>query len=197
MPWSGREATWCTPSSTTPPSTPTPTGPRSTGTPTRPSGLVTGPFEPRNWCGDVVDSVVAEGRLVPHGSIDELADAIGVDRQRWSGPSSATTASPPRATTPTSARPGSSSPPVARPPFYGVLVRPTVVNLTSSGLRIDADARVLTSRGTPVPGLHAAGECVGGIIGPVYVGSGNSLGTCTTMGRVAGRTAASTSMGTA
>ena len=46
------------------------------------------------------------------------------------------------------------------------------------------------------PGLEptsfelAAGECVGGIIGPVYVGSGNSLGTCTTFGRLAGLAAA-------
>ena len=73
----------------------------------------------------------------------------------------------------------------------GVLV---VVNLTSSGLRIDADTRVLTHR-APIPGLHAAGECVGGIIGSVYVGSGNSLGTCTTIGRVAGRVAATTLAG--
>lgn len=80
--------------------------------------------------------------------------------------------------------------PVSSPPFYGVPVGPTVVNLTASGLRIDVDTRVLSNRGTPIAGLHAAGECVGGIIGPVYVGSGNSLGTCTTIGRLAGLAAA-------
>jgi fumarate reductase flavoprotein subunit len=156
-----------------------------------------GPFEPRNWCGDVIDSVVAEGRLVPHGSIVELADALGVDRAALVGTIERYNGLAAEGRDTDFGKAGKFLAPVARPPFYGVLVRPTVVNLTSSGLRIDADTRVLTNRGTPVPGLHAAGECVGGIIGPVYVGSGNSLGTCTTMGRVAGRTAAVSSKGAA
>ena len=142
--------------------------------------------------------MVAEGRLVPHDSITPGWPRRSASiRPRWSGPSSATTGFAAEGRDTDFGKAGKFLAPVARPPFYGVLVRPTVVNLTSSGLRIDADTRVLTNRGTPLPGLHAAGECVGGIIGPVYVGSGNSLGTCTTIGRVAGRTAATTSAGAA
>jgi succinate dehydrogenase/fumarate reductase flavoprotein subunit len=154
-----------------------------------------GPFEPRNWSGDVVDAVVAEGRLVPHDSIAGLAEAIGVDPTALVGTIERYNRFGVEGRDADFGKAGRFLAPVARPPFYGVLVRPTVVNLTASGLRIDADTRVLTNRGTPLPGLHAAGECVGGIIGPVYVGSGNSLGTCTTIGRVAGRTAATTSAG--
>ncbi len=42
----------------------------------------------------------------------------------------------------------------------------------------------------PVPGLFAAGECTGGVLGDVYVGSGNSFANCLVFGRAAGRSAA-------
>ena len=38
--------------------------------------------------------------------------------------------------------------------------------------------------------VAGAGEVCGGVIGPRYVGSGNSYGNCVTMGRVAGQSAA-------
>ena len=44
--------------------------------------------------------------------------------------------------------------------------------------------------GGPIPGLFAAGEAAGGIVGPRYVGSGNSYANCVTFGRIAGETAA-------
>jgi fumarate reductase flavoprotein subunit len=39
-------------------------------------------------------------------------------------------------------------------------------------------------------GLYAAGELTGGVVGDLYVGSGNSLSNCATIGRVAGTEAA-------
>lgn len=75
-------------------------------------------------------------------------------------------------------------------PFHAVQVRPATVCFTSYGLRIDPDAAVLDDRSRPVPGLFAAGECTGGVIGDVYMGSGNSLGSAATMGRIAGASAA-------
>ncbi len=75
-------------------------------------------------------------------------------------------------------------------PFYGVEVRPATCCFTACGLRIDRDANVLDSAGRAIPGLFAAGEVCGGVIGPRYVGSGNSYGNCVTMGRVAGQSAA-------
>jgi succinate dehydrogenase/fumarate reductase flavoprotein subunit len=69
-------------------------------------------------------------------------------------------------------------------------MHPTGFALTSTGVRIDHDALVIRRDSLPIPGLFAAGECTGGIIIKVYVGSGNSLMNCTTFGRIAGRNAA-------
>ena len=77
-----------------------------------------------------------------------------------------------------------------RPAFYGAEIRPATVCFTACGPRIDRDAQVLTATGAPVPGLFAAGECTGGVIGPAYVGSGNSYANCVVFGRVAGSSAA-------
>lgn len=82
--------------------------------------------------------------------------------------------------------------PIAEGPFYAVEVRPATCCFTACGLRIDRDANVLDSTGRPIRGLFAAGEVCGGVIGPRYVGSGNSYGNCVTMGRVAGQSAAAT-----
>jgi fumarate reductase flavoprotein subunit len=59
-------------------------------------------------------------------------------------------------------------------------------------MRIDTDARVLTEAGDVIPGLFAAGEATGGVIGDRYVGSGNSLSNGATFGRIAGQAAAKT-----
>jgi flavocytochrome c len=80
--------------------------------------------------------------------------------------------------------------PVAYPPYYGAEVRPATVCFTQTGLRIDREARVVNEVGEVIPGLYAAGEVTGGVIGDRYVGSGNSLSNGATFGRIAGRTAA-------
>jgi fumarate reductase flavoprotein subunit len=80
--------------------------------------------------------------------------------------------------------------PIATPPFYGAELRPATVASTACGLRIDRDARVLDQRGRPIPGLLAAGECTGGVVGAQYVGSGNNYANCVVMGRIAGASAA-------
>jgi flavocytochrome c len=80
--------------------------------------------------------------------------------------------------------------PIATPPFYGAELRPATIALTSVGLRIDVDARVLSEQGDVVPNLFAAGECTGGVLGDVYLGSGNSYSNCLVFGRTAGRSAA-------
>ena len=77
-----------------------------------------------------------------------------------------------------------------QPPFYGVEIRPSTLGITTCGLEIDADAHVLDARSAPVPGLFAAGECTGGVLGSRYVGSGNGIANCVVFGRTAGRSAA-------
>jgi flavocytochrome c len=84
--------------------------------------------------------------------------------------------------------------PIASPPFYATELRLALLCLTSTGLRIDAGAHVIDERSQIVPGLFAAGECTGGVLGDIYVGSGNSYANCVVFGRVAGRAAADESL---
>ncbi len=80
--------------------------------------------------------------------------------------------------------------PLAKPPFYAAEVRLAHVALTAVGLRIDSQSRVLSDGGQPIPGLVSAVEVVGGVVGDVYVGSGNSITSAFVFGKVAGESAA-------
>jgi fumarate reductase flavoprotein subunit len=76
---------------------------------------------------------------------------------------------------------------IAHGPFYAVEIRASTFGNTFPGLRIDDDARVYTTAGTVVPGLYAAGEAAGGVLGTRYVGGGNAVGNAVIFGRIAGR----------
>jgi fumarate reductase flavoprotein subunit len=80
--------------------------------------------------------------------------------------------------------------PVAKGPFYAFTLKLAGFALTTTGLRIDHNASVIHRNSDPIPGLFAAGECTGSVVGKVYVGSGNCLASCSTFGRLAGRHAA-------
>ena len=147
------------------------------------------PFRPRNWKADVIDRMVAEGRVASRPTIKALAADLGLEPVALDGTIQRYNRFADDGEDHDFAKKGSFLARVATPPFYGVAVRPTVVNVTAAGLRIDADARVVSVHGGEIAGLFAAGECTGGMI-DVYMGSGNSLGNATTMGRVAGRSAA-------
>ena len=75
-------------------------------------------------------------------------------------------------------------------PFYAVEVRPAIICWTGTGLRIDAEARVLRTDEHPIPGLFAAGELVGSLHGDRYIGGGGSFGPCIVFGKLAGENAA-------
>jgi tricarballylate dehydrogenase len=75
------------------------------------------------------------------------------------------------------------------PPYYGYAVT-CGITFTFGGLRVDEHARVLAADGgRPIPGLHAAGEMVGGLFSGNYPG-GTGLTSGTVFGRRAGRAAA-------
>lgn len=77
-------------------------------------------------------------------------------------------------------------------PFYGCRVVPGLFH-TQGGLRVDANARVLRTDGTPIPGLFAGGGAAAGIsgkAGALGYASGNGLLTAIALGRLAGLTAA-------
>jgi fumarate reductase flavoprotein subunit len=82
---------------------------------------------------------------------------------------------------------------INKPPFYAARMRPAIVCFTSTGLRIDADARVYDKANLPIPGLYAAGEAAGGVLGDRIFGGGSSMASVLVFGRIAGRNAAALS----
>ena len=74
------------------------------------------------------------------------------------------------------------------PPYYGYRVA-CGITFTFGGVRVDRQARVLTRSGRPIPGLHAAGELVGGLFSGNYPG-GSGLTAGAVFGRLAGAAAA-------
>ena len=80
---------------------------------------------------------------------------------------------------------------IASPPFHATRVLPAELVCTHAGLEIDVNASVLDQQARPIPGLYAAGEAGGGVLGNRYVGGGNAIANALTMGRLAGQSAAS------
>jgi tricarballylate dehydrogenase len=78
--------------------------------------------------------------------------------------------------------------PIDTPPFeaYGITCG---ITFTFGGVHVDAEARVVSETGEPIPGLYAAGELVGGLFYFNYPG-GTGLTSGAVFGRTAGRNAA-------
>lgn len=77
---------------------------------------------------------------------------------------------------------------IIKPPFEAFAVT-CGITFTFGGLSIDTSARVISTEGTPIPGLYAAGELVGGIFYFNYPG-GTGLTNGAVFGKIAGDAAA-------
>ena len=86
-------------------------------------------------------------------------------------------------------RPNPNVAPIRKGPFFAVEVVPGSFG-TFAGLSTDAQARVLTADGTPIPGLYAAGTDAVSVFGGFYPAGGINLGPALTFGFIAGRHAA-------
>ena len=64
---------------------------------------------------------------------------------------------------------------IAGPPYYAMAVYPSTLG-SSVGLRADADGRVLSAAGAPIPGLYACGNDMASIMRGNYPGPGITLG---------------------
>jgi fumarate reductase flavoprotein subunit len=71
--------------------------------------------------------------------------------------------------------------PIRSAPFLAIPACPGIT-YTMGGIRIDADARVLTAEGTPIPGLYAAGATTGGIEGGPAIGYTGGLSKAAVFG---------------
>lgn len=143
-----------------------------------------------HWNSDIVAAMVAAGKVHRSATIAELAAALGLPVTAFEGTVARHNEQVAAGEDVDYLKDPTFLEPIATAPFYGAEIRPATVCFTACGPRIDRDARVLNDAGTPIPGLFAAGECAGGVIGPAYVGSGNSYANCLVFGRVAGASAA-------
>lgn len=79
---------------------------------------------------------------------------------------------------------------VATPKFYAIKVVPAIMG-TLTGVKTDLQAQVLDADGSVIAGLYAAGEVASGdFYNKVYPADGTSLQVSLTMGRIAGKEAA-------
>ncbi len=76
--------------------------------------------------------------------------------------------------------------PIDLPPYYAFKIVPGDLG-TKGGMRTDARARVLRADGSVIPGLYAAGNASGAVMGHSYAGAGATLGPAMTFGYIAGR----------
>jgi len=143
-----------------------------------------------HWNLDVIEQMVKEGRVVRGDSLEEVATGLGLSGRAVAGAVRRYNDHVAQGVDADFAKDPKFLEPIATAPFYGVEMRPSTVCFTAYGLRIDRDARVLDIAGQVIPGLFAAGECTGGVVGAQYVGSGNSYANCTVFGRIAGSAAA-------
>jgi fumarate reductase flavoprotein subunit len=147
------------------------------------------------WTPDNIRRLIASGVIERADTLEGLAERLGL-------PASVTSGAVDRYNQ--SARLGDDrdfgkDPTLVRalehPPYYGAEIRPAALGTTSYGIQIDDSGRVLHELQHPIPGLFAAGECTGGVLGSRYLSSGNSLANSFVFGRVAGRAAAISALG--
>jgi len=62
---------------------------------------------------------------------------------------------------------------------------------TKGGPRINDKGQVLSAKGTPIPGLYGAGNCIAAPAASTYWAGGSTLGPAMTFGALAGKHAAS------
>ena len=144
----------------------------------------------QKWVRTMLDEMIERGVVKRADTLDELARLIGVPEAQFVGSIDEYNRDVEAGLDSHFRKRSKVLRPVHTPPFYATEMRLAHLALTSVGLRIDASGRVLNTQGSVIGGLFAAGECTGGALGDVYVGSGNSIVNSFVFGRIAGASAA-------
>jgi fumarate reductase flavoprotein subunit len=139
------------------------------------------------WTADTLLAARIDGRILTAGTVEELAAAAGLPAPALVATVRRYNESCARGEDSEFLKKPGGLIAVEKPPFHAVRLSPAVVVLTGYGLRIDPDARVLSAAdGDPLPGLYAAGEVTGNVLGPQYLGGGNAISSALIFGRIAG-----------
>jgi flavocytochrome c len=144
----------------------------------------------QKWVSRILDEQVEHGTVLCADSLDGLAEGMGVPGERLIATVERYNEDCSLGADSQFHKRADVLRPLATPPYYATELRLSHVAVTAVGLRIDSEARVVDDLGRPVPGLFAAGECTGGVVGETYVGSGNSITNAFVFGRIAGHSAA-------
>lgn len=147
------------------------------------------------WVDEVLHNKAEDGTIVRADTLDELAARTEIAPAALRGTLERYNADCARGEDSAFFKAADGMRPVTTPPFYAVEVRPAIICWTGTGLRIDADTRVLGTDELPIPGLYAAGETVGSLHGDRYIGGGGSFGPCMVFGKLAGEQAARHALG--
>jgi fumarate reductase flavoprotein subunit len=139
---------------------------------------------------DDYQEAIRAGALIREETPEALASAAGIDAAGLSATLSEVNDAIGSGTPDRFGRSFAGKAPLA-PPYYAVRVTGALFH-TQGGLEVDGNARVLRQDRTPFPNLFAGGGAARGISGPSCWGyiAGNGLLTATTLGRLAGSTAA-------
>ena len=139
----------------------------------------------------VIDEMVHLGKVVVAQTIPELAAKLGISERALVGTLETYNADCRAGVDRFFDKQAPVFKTMEQPPFYATELRLWHMPVTAVGPQTDADGRVLDGDWRPIPGLYAAGEVAGGVIGKHYVGSGNAYANALVFGRRAGRVASS------
>jgi fumarate reductase flavoprotein subunit len=143
------------------------------------------------WTEDTLSQAVQAGRIPTADDIATLAEKVSLPPGVVSTTVARYNADVERGADSLFFKDSTTMVPCRVPPFYAVELRPTVMPVTGFGLRIDADGQVLRAADDlPIPGLYAAGEIAGNVVGPSIFSGGAMVAGAVIFGRRAGRVAA-------
>ena len=140
--------------------------------------------------GATVANMIARGHVVGADTVEELAEATGMDAAKLQASIDAYNAVV-RGEAEDEfgfTADNTADAEMTEGPWYACQKVPTVHH-TMGGIRIDVNAQACDADGEPIPGLFACGEVTGGIHGENRLG-GNAIADCMTFGRAAGTNAA-------
>lgn len=149
------------------------------------------PDEKNYWTADGIKEMVAAGKVLKRDSLEELGAALGIYQPKALANGVARfNADVARGEDREFFKAAPHLRTVRKGPFYGAPLKLAIVEMTFAGLRINSDAEVLSEVETSIPGLYAAGEATGNVLGEQYIGGGISIANAVIYGRVAGASAA-------
>jgi len=133
-----------------------------------------------------IEGYIKAGIVTEAATIEELATAIGADPATLTATMDKFADDVTNGNADEFGREGLELP-LTQPNFYACLVAPAIHH-TMGGLKINTSAEVLTTEGTAIAGLFAAGEVTGGVHGANRLG-GNAVTDIVVFGRTAGSSA--------